>query len=112
MLRRGEGEVVPLPGASLVIKDRMPGAMDACAITEFTAEPGFSGPGPHVHEDSIEYILVLEGEFEWSIDGEAVRVSAGDYIRIPKGAVHNFGNVGTTQGRWFGVGCTSEIDLY
>lgn len=112
VLKSGEGETVSVPGASIVIKDRLPGAMDGCAVVEFTAEPGFCGPGPHLHADHAEYILALEGEFEWNINGESFRVSAGEYIRIPEGAVHNFSNISNQQSRWFGVCSASEIGLY
>lgn len=112
VLKSGDGETVPLPSASIVIKDRLAGAMDDCVVVEFTAEPGFFGPGLHTHTDRAEYILVLEGEFEWTVDEESFQVSAGEYIKIPEGAVHNFSNISKKQSRWFGVCPASEVSLY
>ncbi|MFE5894904.1 cupin domain-containing protein [Streptomyces sp. NPDC056462] len=112
VLKAGEGEIITLPGASIIIKDRLPGCMDDCVVVEFTAEPGFRGPGPHIHADRAEYIWVLDGEFEWTVNEESFRISAGEYIKIPEGAVHNFSNVSSQQSRWFGLCPASEAGLY
>ena len=60
--------------------------------------PGWSLPA-HRHANEDETIHVLEGEFEMEIGGEAVCLSAGETVHIPKGVVHSGGNVGAGPGR-------------
>lgn len=42
---------------------------------------------------------MLEGEAEFTIDGEAQTVGAGSYVAIPDGAVHSFHATGSQPAR-------------
>ncbi len=42
---------------------------------------------PHEH-DHHESIWVIEGEMEFEIDSEKLRLSAGDRLFLPKGTLH------------------------
>ena len=59
---------------------------------------GWSLP-PHRHANEAETIHIVEGEFEMELEGARARLSAGETIHIPRGAVHSGGNVGETVGR-------------
>ena len=59
---------------------------------------GWSLP-PHLHTDAAETIHVVEGEFEMTVDGRAVRLAAGETIHIPAGVPHSGTNVGEAPGR-------------
>ena len=50
----------------------------------------FQGEFPfHKHDDTDDFFLVLEGEMEMDIEGEAPRtVGAGEMFIVPKGVVH------------------------
>lgn len=50
----------------------------------------FQGEFPfHKHDDTDDFFLVLEGEMEMDIEGEAPRtVTAGEMFIVPKGVVH------------------------
>ena len=54
-----------------------------------------SSTGRHTHPgDEIDY--VVEGEGEWTVEGQANRkAKAGDSIIIPGGTVHEARNTGT-----------------
>ena len=54
---------------------------------------------PHRHLGEAETIHVLRGEFEMVIEGERVRAREGQTIHVPKGALHEGGNVGADTGR-------------
>ena len=54
---------------------------------------------PHRHRNEAETIHVLRGDFEMVIEGERVRACAGQTIHVPKGALHEGGNVGPDTGR-------------
>jgi quercetin dioxygenase-like cupin family protein len=55
------------------------------------------GPGvaPRNHRtESIDYAVVLTGEIDMELEGEAVRLRAGDVL-VQRGTVHNWVNRGT-----------------
>jgi quercetin dioxygenase-like cupin family protein len=54
------------------------------------------GPGvtPRNHRtDSIDYAVVMSGEIDMALDGETVRLKAGDVL-VQRGTVHNWINNG------------------
>lgn len=55
--------------------------------------PGVTFPD-HSHPGE-EVIYVLEGTFEYRVDGRSVTVGAGEALFIPAGAVHSARNAGT-----------------
>ena len=50
------------------------------------------GPPPHRHPWDEAY-YVLHGEVDFDIDGEQVRIGAGDFTRIPANSIHGFKGV-------------------
>ena len=60
-------------------------------------EPGTTAPR-HSHPGE-EIIYVLEGTWEYTLDGKPpVVLKAGDVLFIPAGVVHSARNVGTSRG--------------
>src|SRR5689334_4340002 len=60
-------------------------------------DPGVTAPR-HSHPGE-EIIYVIEGSFEYQIDGQPpVALKAGDVFFVPAGAIHSAKNVGTTPG--------------
>jgi mannose-6-phosphate isomerase-like protein (cupin superfamily) len=53
--------------------------------------PGTFVP-PHFHPDQDEFIRVLEGDFELWLDGEDLKATVGDLIRLPMGCKHGIFN--------------------
>jgi mannose-6-phosphate isomerase-like protein (cupin superfamily) len=47
------------------------------------------GPPPHRH-DWDEAYYILDGEIDFTIDGEAVKSARGDFNYLPRGTVHGF----------------------
>lgn len=47
------------------------------------------GPPPHRHPWDEAY-YVLTGEVDFHIDGEQVRIRAGDFTRLPANTIHGF----------------------
>ena len=56
------------------------------AVEEFTLAPGIRAE-PHYH-DTHEFFYILEGSVVVQIENEARVCRAGDFIRIPRNAVH------------------------
>jgi mannose-6-phosphate isomerase-like protein (cupin superfamily) len=47
---------------------------------------------PHRHLKAVELFYVLEGEIEFSVDGESVTADRGCCLRVDKGEAHAFAN--------------------
>ncbi len=59
----------------------------AYALFEVATRPG-AGPPPHVQHREDESFYVLEGVYEFLIEGSTVRVGAGSLLYLPKGTLH------------------------
>lgn len=91
----GEGE--RLEGNTRVATIKV--GRDELALVEFALEPGFVGPDPHSHDDHIDSFYVLEGEPEFVMGDETLRLGAGSFVAAPIGVVHTFANPGPEQAR-------------
>jgi quercetin dioxygenase-like cupin family protein len=76
---------------------------DELALVEFELEPGFDGPDPHSHDDHVDSFYVLEGEPEFLVEGERLRLGAGSYVAAPLGVVHTFANPGPDRARLLNI---------
>ena len=63
------------------------------------AVPSRGGPPVHVHHNEDEVIHVLEGDYEFWLDGEIIPVSAGGSIFLPRGVPHTFRVKSAAPGR-------------
>ena len=59
-------------------------------------EPGFTFPN-HTHPGE-EIIYVIEGTWQYEIDGKPVTANAGDVLFIPARTIHSAKNVGSGNG--------------
>src|SRR5437763_5559150 len=64
--------------------------LPALEVIELRFGPGFEGVEPHTHSDHVDSFYVLEGEAEFTMDGEVVRAGPGTYVAAPVGVVHGF----------------------
>jgi mannose-6-phosphate isomerase-like protein (cupin superfamily) len=112
VLGPGEGTVVPLPGATMVWKALSGRASGDFVVGEFTAQPGFAGPRPHVHRTHEELFYVLEGEFDFLVGERTVRLGAGAFVAVPPGVAHDFRNPTARPARWLGIACPGGLDRY
>jgi quercetin dioxygenase-like cupin family protein len=55
--------------------------------------PGFS-VDRHVHDDHADCFYVLEGEAEFTLNGEVIHAGAGTWVTAPTGIPHGFRNAG------------------
>ncbi len=58
------------------------------AIVESDGMPGFTAP-PHFHRQHSETFYIFSGKVEWTVNGEARLLGAGDAIHIPADTLHN-----------------------
>jgi quercetin dioxygenase-like cupin family protein len=63
---------------------------DELALIEFALEPGFDGPSAHSHDDHVDSFYVLEGEVDFLVGDEWMRLPAGSFVAAPIGVTHAF----------------------
>jgi len=65
----------------------------AYSLFEVTTQPG-EGPPPHVHHREDESFYVLEGEYDFLVEGRTLRAGAGALVYVPRGNLHAHRNAG------------------
>jgi len=61
--------------------------------------PPGGGPPAHIHNREQESYYILEGTLDVTLGDKVLKVSAGDFVHIPRGTVHAFRNTGNTDAR-------------
>lgn len=74
--------------------------------------PAGNGPPLHVHHREDEAFLVVEGQFEFTVAGEPVRLGPGGSLFARKDIPHRFRNVGSTPGWLIIVVTPSGLEEY
>jgi quercetin dioxygenase-like cupin family protein len=87
------GKVVSLRGTEVVYKAEGVRPGGGPTILEFHPAPGFS-TGDHVHGSIEEIFYVVEGEVQIRVGDRALRARPGDFVIVPPGVAHGFGNAG------------------
>jgi quercetin dioxygenase-like cupin family protein len=67
---------------------------DQIIVSRFRYEPGEKGPDPHVHRQHSDAFYVLEGEVEFGLGPEVVRIAGGPgtFACAPPNVTHTFKN--------------------
>jgi quercetin dioxygenase-like cupin family protein len=86
LLGAGEGERLAAEGRVATLKV----GREELSLIEFELEPDFEGPEPHSHDDQVDAFYVLEGEAEFLMEGETMRLGSGSFVAAPPGVVHTF----------------------
>ena len=94
-----EGRAVRMAGAQLVtLKVNSEQTGGAYSLFEVAVAPK-GGSQPHVQHREDECFYVLEGRFEFLVEGAGIEAGPGSLVYVPKGNLHSFENVGETTGR-------------
>ena len=70
----------------------------AYSIFEVVSQPQ-GGPPSHIQHREDECFYVLEGEYEFLVEGRTLRMPAGSLLYVPKGNLQAYRNVGEGTGR-------------
>ena len=70
----------------------------AYSLFEVVSHPQ-CGPPPHIQHREDEAFYVLEGEYEFLVEGRTLRMPAGSLLYVPKGNLHAYRNVGEGTGK-------------
>jgi len=60
------------------------------SMFEMSFDERWEGVDPHTHDDHVDSFFVLDGEVEFLMDGETLRVGKGTYVAAPPHVVHGF----------------------
>jgi len=91
-LAPGEGTSYAAGPSAVTIKVGSEETAGALAILEYTAAPGFPGPGLHVHPEFDESFYVLEGTGRFSLGEDTMDLSAGGFLFVPGDQPHTWAN--------------------
>ncbi len=61
--------------------------------------PAGDGPPVHIHHNEDEVLHILEGTYEFWLDGETSVAGPGETVFLPRGVPHTFRVVGDKPGR-------------
>ena len=94
----GEGKTLRVLGELVTYKVTSGQTGGAYSLFEVASQPG-SGAPPHIQHREDEAFYVLEGDYEFLVEGRTLRMPAGSLLYIPKGNLHVYRNVGEGTGR-------------
>jgi mannose-6-phosphate isomerase-like protein (cupin superfamily) len=69
------------------------------SLMERLLPPGGRRPPPHRHTNCSEAYFVLDGTVAVSVDGEDRALAPGDFLLVPRGIAHTFGNSSDRESR-------------
>lgn len=79
-------------GGAMVAKLRDEDTLGAYSVHDNAIPPGSPGPRPHLHRRHEEVFYVLEGELTVRVGPRKVVATAGSFVVVPRGVVHQPSN--------------------
>jgi len=92
ILGPGQGHVLTARGSVMAFKAMAAQTGGDFSLMERTLPPGGRTPLPHRHTNCSEAFFVLDGAVTFWLDGEEAGGGPGDFLLVPRGAGHTFGN--------------------
>jgi quercetin dioxygenase-like cupin family protein len=83
----------------------------AYCLMEFLVPPG-GGPPPHRQTREDEGFTVLEGQFTFHLDGRVIPLGPGDFVNVPRGALHHFRGEGPGMGRMLVINAPAGVEKF
>lgn len=81
-------------------------------VTDFTVAPGLLGPPLHFHEHAHDIFFIIEGALELQLGTEKVEATAGAFIAVPPGVVHEFSDPGPEPARFLNLQAPAGLEQY
>jgi mannose-6-phosphate isomerase-like protein (cupin superfamily) len=69
------------------------------SLMERTLPAGGRRPLPHRHTNCSEAYFVLDGRVSVVVEGEEFDVGPEEFVLVPRGTAHTFGNAGDSEAR-------------
>ena len=90
----GQGHLLTARGNVMAFKAVADQTGGDFSLMERTVPAGARTPPPHRHVTCSEAFFVLEGTITFRLDDAELTGGAGDFLLVPRGAAHTFGNQG------------------
>jgi quercetin dioxygenase-like cupin family protein len=94
------------------VKVRDEDTAGAYSMYDNTIPPGSPGPRPHVHRHHEEAFYVLEGELTVWVGPRTITASAGSFVVVPRGVLHQPSNPGTQPTRFLLIFSPAGMDRF
>ncbi|GMR02640.1 MAG: hypothetical protein BMS9Abin20_0984 [Acidimicrobiia bacterium] len=91
-------EAVPFEFGDFELRELTPSVFDQASFAEIIVPIGVDRPRRESIKDHRMYIC-LQGDIEFTVDGETFRLTQGDVLHIDKGETYGFHNGGYQEGR-------------
>jgi mannose-6-phosphate isomerase-like protein (cupin superfamily) len=88
----GQGHLLTARGNVLAFKAVAEQTGGDFSLMERTVPAGARMPPPHRHINCSEAFFVLAGTITFLVDGSSIAGEPGDFLLVPRGAGHTFGN--------------------
>ncbi len=95
----GEGHLLTARGSVMAFKAVAAQTGGDFSLMERTLPPGGRRPPAHRHVNCSEAFFVLDGAIAFTLDGRDLTGGPGDFLLVPRGAAHTFGNAGAETAR-------------
>ena len=95
----GAGHLLTARGSVMAFKAVAAQTGGDFSLMERTLPPGGRKPPAHRHVNCSEAFFVLDGAIAFTLDGRDLTGGPGDFLLVPRGAGHTFGNAGTETAR-------------
>jgi mannose-6-phosphate isomerase-like protein (cupin superfamily) len=100
VLGRGEASRTYRARGSVMLFKALAEQDDAdLSLMERTLPPSGRRPPPHRHTNCSEAYFVLDGEVTVAVEGEDLTLGAEQFVLVPRGTAHTFGNAGEVEAR-------------
>jgi mannose-6-phosphate isomerase-like protein (cupin superfamily) len=99
IIAAGQGTIVAARGSVMAFKAIAAQTGGDFSLMERTVPPRGRRPLPHRHVNCSEAFWVLDGTITFVLDGVEQRGSRDDFLLVPRGAGHTFGNDGAEPAR-------------
>ena len=105
------GKKVNILGIPMVIRIRGRDTGGVVSAVESHDVPG-GGPPPHVHSREDETFQIIDGEYEFTVDGKTYTAKKGTTIFAPRGIPHTYRYLGQAPGRLMCVITPAGFDRF
>ena len=95
----GKGKILTARGSVMAFKAVADQTSGDFSLMERTLPPGGRRPLPHRHVTCSEAFFVLSGTVAFVLDDREFSGQQGDFLLVPRGAAHTFGNGGAEPAR-------------
>ena len=96
----GEGHLLTARGSVMAFKAVAAQTGGDFSLMERTLPPGGRRPPAHQHVNCSEAFFVLDGQISFVLDGAGLTGGPGDFLLVPRGAAHTFGNASPGPAQW------------